>query len=104
MLALTLAACATLSPPPDPRAAELQAMGDVTAKAYKKWFTPRVIIGVPMSGAAAYPHQGLYRPDFYVSPNVLTPSGRGVESSLTAARRYVGSLKPCRASSFQVPP
>ena len=23
---------------------------------------------------------------------------------LTAARRYVGSLKPCRASSFQVPP
>jgi len=58
-----------------------------------------------MSGAAAaYRHQGLYRPDIYVSPNVLTPSGRGVESSLTAARRYVGSLKPCRASSFQVPP
>ena len=79
MLALTLAACATLSSPPDPRVAELQAMADATAKAYKKWFTPRVIIEVPTSGAgASYLYQGMYD-RISVHPNVLkSPNARAV--------------------------
>ena len=69
VLLSSLSGCASLSPRPDPRVAEWQAMADATAKAYGKWFTPRVVITSLIAPNAAYVEQGPY---IYLHPSALS--------------------------------
>src|SRR2546426_3221648 len=49
---LLLSGCALVSGRPDPRAADLQAMANATAKLYGKWLTPTVHLGGLRRGVA----------------------------------------------------
>jgi hypothetical protein len=65
---VSLSGCASLAARPDPRVAEWQAMADATAKAYGKWFTPRVVLTTLIAPNAAYLEQGPY---IYLHPSAL---------------------------------